>query len=152
MTAPASETTDTVPDPLVGDEVEALAAAIGAYSYPNVGVTVRALMLEAAEARGWIDAEDLVDGLLLQATELALTSQTEESARLRERVAELESAREAAALHGYETAIRDATMFRVKIAEPFDTAFETNKQFVLDMLNRNLRQMRARSQPGGSHD
>lgn len=44
---------------------------------------------------------------------------------------------------GYEAAMRDVNVFRVKIAEPFDSSFDTIKVFVFDMLKRNAEKLRA---------
>lgn len=53
--------------------------------------------------------------------------------------------REAAALHGYETAVRDVEAMRVRFAEPYDTSFAATKETILVGLRRNVDLMRSRA-------
>ena len=51
--------------------------------------------------------------------------------------------REQGFVAGYEAALRDVGVFRIKISDPFDSAFVTHKGFVFDMLKRNADKLRA---------
>lgn len=51
---------------------------------------------------------------------------------------------------GYEAALRDVQVFRIKVAEPFDSTFATHKGFVTDMLKVNAGRLRASLSPAAT--